>query len=175
MNFQCYTFQQTYEKFDWEVRRVVCIEFGIKLVLESKGVMSCLHEQTRKKHIEPRYWPCLGSLTFFIFFINLYLLHIVKDVVVVKLFPSIHPSRHPSSLVEGILWLPILLLLQQPPIFLFLHLLQLNLFQVQQVQKLPFLHHHLLLQSHHLWALGILVPLEILVDLELRKLQMHLL
>jgi len=49
------------------------------------------------------------------------------------------------------------------------------MFQVQQVQKLPLLHHHLLLQSHHLWTLGILLPLEILVDLEPRKLQMHLL
>jgi hypothetical protein len=30
-----------------------------------------------------------------------YLLHIVKDVVVVKLFTSIHPSRHPS--MDGII------------------------------------------------------------------------
>ncbi len=91
-----------------------------------------------------------------------------------KLFPSIHPSHHPSSPAEGILWLPILLLLQQPPIIPFLHFFQLSVFQVQQVQKLPLLH-HLLLQSHHLWALGILLPLEILADLELRELQMHLL
>jgi hypothetical protein len=49
------------------------------------------------------------------------------------------------------------------------------LFQVQHVQKLPLLHHHLLLQSHHLWTMGILLPLEIPIDLELRKLQMHLL
>ncbi len=62
----------------------------------------------------------------------------VKDIVVVKLFPSICPSCHPSSLDEGIPWLPILLL-QQPPIF-------------------PF--HHLLLQSHHLRALRIFLPHE---------------
>jgi hypothetical protein len=42
---------------------------------------------------------------------NISVLHIVKDVVVVKLFPSIHLSCHPSSLAKGIIWLPILLLL----------------------------------------------------------------
>jgi hypothetical protein len=31
------------------------------------------------------------------------LLHIVKDIVVVKLFPSINPSRHASSQSEGIM------------------------------------------------------------------------
>jgi hypothetical protein len=33
---------------------------------------------------------------------ELWLLHIVKDIVVVKLFSSIHPSRHPSNIFSSI-------------------------------------------------------------------------
>ncbi len=65
--------------------------------------------------------------------------------------PSIHSSYHPSSPTKGIMWLPILLLLQQPPIFPFLHFLQLSMFQAQHVQKLPLLQH--LLSNHTIFEL----------------------